>query len=97
MARVDLGLSEDDAWGLTPRLIVMLTERKQELQQVSDQKADRRAGEVVAMLANVNRDSKKRPKPWTWLDVFPAWRPPPPPQTEDDMLAAMDMLAALAG
>lgn len=32
---------------------------------------DRRAGEVAAMVANVNRDRKHRREPFTWLDFFP--------------------------
>lgn len=46
------------------------------------------------MLYNANRDSKKDPKGWNWLDVFPEWKPPVEPQTEDQMLEAMMMWAA---
>ncbi len=38
-------------------------------------RADRRAGEVVAMLYNVNRDGQKDPKGSDWLDFFPEHRP----------------------
>jgi hypothetical protein len=50
---------------------------------------DRRAGEVVAMLYNINRDRKKDPKGWTWLTVFPEHQPPVKHQSEDEMFANM--------
>ncbi|HEX6924355.1 MAG TPA: hypothetical protein VF167_02945 [Longimicrobiaceae bacterium] len=48
------------------------------------------------MLANINRDSKKHPEPFTWLDVFPEHREAPEPQTDEQMFAAMQMWAAAA-
>jgi hypothetical protein len=55
---------------------------------------DQRAGEVVAMLYNINRDGKKDPKGMTWLDVFPE-NAAPKPQTEEQMLDAMMLWAAM--
>lgn len=54
---------------------------------------DRRAGEIVAILWNVNRDSKKTPDPVTWLDVFPEHREAPREQTDEEMLMAMRLWA----
>lgn len=46
------------------------------------------------MLYNLNRDTKKDPKGWDWLDVFPEHREPAVAQTEDQMFAAMMMWAS---
>lgn len=53
---------------------------------------DRRAGEVVAILYNLNRDPEKDPKGIDWDDVFPEWKEARP-QTEDEMFEAMLLFA----
>ncbi len=61
---------------------------------VADEEArteERRHGAVY----NVNRDIKKQPKVWTRLDIFPEWKVAPSPQPEEQMLAAMEMWAAI--
>lgn len=84
---MDLGLSDEFFWSLTLDLFVRLVEAGRE----REKRADRRSGEIVAMLANVNRDAKKQPEPWTWLDIYPEWKPARREQTEEGMLAAMMM------
>ncbi len=49
-------------------------------------RADRRAGEVVAMLYNVNRDGQKDPKGRDWTDFFPEHKPPKKVMTDEEML-----------
>lgn len=44
-----------------------------------DYRADRRAGEICAVIGNVNRDSKRRPEPFGPEDFMPYIRPPAPP------------------
>lgn len=51
---------------------------------------DRRAGEIIAILYNINRDSRKDPKGLDWQDVFPEWREERI-QSEDEMFEAMQM------
>lgn len=50
---------------------------------------DRRAGEIVAMLYNANRDATIDPKGLEWRDFFPEWKEEPTEQTEDEMFEAM--------
>lgn len=57
-------------------------------------RADRRAGEIVAILYNLNRDPKEDPKGIDWTDVFAEWKEEPPEQTEDEMLETMFAFAA---
>lgn len=40
---------------------------------------DLRAGEIAALIANVNRDSRRRPQPFTPGDFFPQIAPLKPP------------------
>ncbi len=63
----DLGLDGAAVWQLTLRQLDALAERH----WAAERAADRRAGEIVAMLYNANRDSKKDPKGATWLDFYP--------------------------
>ena len=64
---VSLGLSHIDLYGLTLREFSFLLDRYVE----REEREDRRFGRVVAMLANVNRDPKKRSKPYTEEDFIP--------------------------
>lgn len=50
---------------------------------------DYRAGLVASILVNLNRDEKKQPRPWEWMDFFPHWKEPEPEQDEDEMLGMM--------
>lgn len=90
IARYDLGLSEAEFWQLTPRLFEELSDRWKAAQA----RADRRAGEVVAMLYNINRDRKADPRGKAWDDWFPQ-EDRSEPQTDDQMFAAMKMLALM--
>lgn len=86
-------MTEDAFWGLSLPLFVRLWERHKE----RERKADRRSGEVVAMVYNMGRDTKRDPKGWSWLNVYPEHKPPVRPQTEDEMLLAMTMLWRAGG
>lgn len=85
----DLGLDSATVWTLTPRQFGFLSERH----AMAVRMADRRAGEVVAMLYNANRDTKKDPEGATWLSFFPEHRAEPVAQTDEEMLAAMTLWA----
>ena len=41
------------------------------LEPFGPEREDARAGEVAAVIANVNRDPKSNPEPWTPADFFP--------------------------
>lgn len=55
---------------------------------------DRRSGEVVAMLYNINRDAKKDPSGKTWVDVFPEHKEAPREHTDEEIMASLQMWAA---
>ena len=57
-------------------------------------RADHRAGEVVAMLHNINRDPKKDPKGKDWTYWFPQ-DPTAEQQADDEMFRAMKMFALM--
>lgn len=57
-------------------------------------RADRRAGEIVAILYNLNRDAKEDPRGIDWQDVFPEWKEVPEEQTEEEMLEIVKAFAA---
>ena len=63
----------------------MLTERYRE----GLKREDRRAGGIIAMLYNINRDSEKDPQGQEWFDFFTEWKEVPVEQTEDEMFQAM--------
>ena len=52
---INLGLSDYQLWRLTLREFGLLLDRYVE----NEEKADRRVGRVLAMIANVNKDPKK--------------------------------------
>lgn len=79
---VDLGLQPDAFWALWPRRFALYCERY----QARERRADRRAGEVVAMLYNINRDQDKDPTGARWDDFFPQVEPE---QSDEQMLDAM--------
>lgn len=70
---------------MTPRQFSLLVERYRDRVK----REDRRAGEVVAILYNINRDSKTDPKGLDWQDVFPEWKEVAREQTEEEMLEMM--------
>jgi hypothetical protein len=56
--------------------------------QRQQKQEDRRAGGVIAMLYNVNRDPDKDPKGLDWFDFFPEWREARE-QTEEELFEMM--------
>lgn len=50
---------------------------------------DRRAGEIVAILFNLNRDVAKDPNGIDWTDVFPEWKESAAPMTDEQMFENM--------
>lgn len=64
-----MGLADAALWGLTLRQFALLCDRH----RMQERRADRRAGELLAMLYNINRDRTKDPSGADWLDFFPEW------------------------
>lgn len=58
---------------------------------------DFRAGMVVATIANVNRDSRKRHKPYEPADFFPSLRDTPVSQGKAKDMDMADWLVAWSG
>lgn len=65
---VDLGLSLKEFWRLTPRQLRFLSERYAALRR--EQWAP--FAMLASLYANVHRDEKKRPTPFSALDFMPA-------------------------
>jgi hypothetical protein len=94
-ARVDLGLSDREFWGLTLYELDCLAVRHRRLQQLED----RRAALAAWLLANAHRDSTKRHEPFSLEDVV-AWlgspygRPPAVPKraTVDEVKQSLGLI-----
>jgi hypothetical protein len=58
-----------------------------------EQRADYRMAVLASLLANANRDEKKKPEPYTPKDFMPqAQREEPPAQTMEQQLTIVQML-----
>lgn len=75
---------------MTPRQFNYLVERYQERLK----REDHRAGEIIAMIYNANRDTDEDKKGQSWVTWFPQWKEEPEEQTEDEMFALMQMFTA---
>ena len=64
---INLRLSDYQLWQLTLKEFGLLVDRYLE----SEERNDRRAGRICALLANINRDPKKRQKPYNEDDFIP--------------------------
>lgn len=60
---------------------------------IATKSADFRAGMLMALFFNANRNQEAHPHGKEWTDFFPQWEEEPEEQTEDQMLDAMMMWA----
>lgn len=90
---MDLGLTDAESWGLSPRLLFQLLGRHAELERARQTREDYRSGTLAALYANAHRDTKAKPEPFRWDDFFPQHRPPVKPQTDEELLQAMELWA----
>jgi hypothetical protein len=78
-----------------------LTERYTQVRQETGQRADFRAGQICALLANINRDLSKRPLPFEPADFFPSLgdvsTTPQAASGENAILNNMMLLASAVG
>lgn len=75
---------------MTPRQFSYLVKRFEE----REKREDHRAGEIIAMLYNANRDTEVDRKGLSWWDWFPQWKEEPEEQTEDEMYEMMQLFTA---
>ena len=68
-----------------------------QLQPIGPERADLRAGIVAATIANVNRNPKKRAKPFSPVDFLPAYGWPDEEPDEDDLEARIGRAMELLG
>ncbi len=69
VGRFDLGLSDEEFWSLTLAEYDALVKRL----QVKCKQDDARVAMICCILANVNRDPKKRSKPYEIKDFMPKY------------------------
>lgn len=87
-----MGLRDDQFWALTPRLFRLLQDRWYE----HERRQDRRAGEMVAAIYNVNRDPKKSDI-FKWDEFFPGRSVAKRQQSEQEMFDNMMAWVAKTG
>lgn len=75
---------------MTPRRFSYLVKRFEERQK----REDHRAGEIIAMIYNANRDTEVDRKGLNWDAWFPQWKEEPGEQTDDEMFEMMQMFTA---
>lgn len=92
-----------EAERLTPALIVEW-ETYNDLEPFDEWRADFRAATIVAMLANIHRDTKKRSEPYSPYDFMPYWRKnhdetagPAPEMTPEESAEHMRQIAIALG
>lgn len=88
-----MGLKPDEFWTLTPAE----WERMVKGYLAREERADYRAGLICAVLANINRDEKKRSKPYEPADFMPQPSKPTAPQTPEQMLKIVEFWNASLG
>ena len=87
MGRYDLGLSEEEFWGLTLKEFNALSERY----GVNQEWLNYRAALICSVLANIARDPKKKGTPYIPRDFMPGGKQPYQKQTAKQMLATAKM------
>jgi len=87
----DLGLSRSDFLSLTPREFDILCKRQSEIEK----RWDSRFASVMALLANIHRDSKKRKRPYKTEDFMPTEKRQK--QTWQEQLKTVEMITRRMG
>lgn len=88
IARYDLGVSEAEFWGMTPRTLDALLGRR----AIEQQMQDYRAGLIAMLVHNAHAKSAK-----SIADFFPSLKTGPREQTPEEMLAVAEQLNQLFG
>ncbi len=91
MARIDLGLSENEFWELTPRQYRALLDRQRENRDWAEQRADMRAGVIAAAMFNSQGGIKgKAVRPDTFFRFDPIGKADAPARTQKQNQAAVE-------
>jgi len=72
--RYDLKLSEEEFWELTPAQYDILAKRHFKTLRTTNEQSDFRAAQICCILANINRDPKKKPTPYKVQDFMPKYK-----------------------
>lgn len=62
------------------------------IEMIGPERNDHQAGIITSMLANVNRDPKKRRQPFSALDFMPYHQPPRQSVSAEDQIMAMEAM-----
>jgi len=65
------------------------------LEWIGERRADLRSANLAALVANVNRDSKRRPKPFTAIEFMP-FEPQPKPDPAEVAKRLRETFGAMA-
>jgi Protein of unknown function (DUF4035) len=84
---VDLGLTSEQYWNLTPREFGHLRERW----QARETREDRRTALIACLIANANRDPQRRSFPFEIDDFMPGG---PKPQTVAQQIATARIITS---
>jgi hypothetical protein len=102
--RYDLRLSEQEFWVLTPGQFDLLAKRHIEqrkseiyLEQTKIKRSDQQAALICCVLANINRDKKKKPTPYKVDDFMPVEIGKKKKQTAQEQFQIVKMLNAAFG
>jgi len=102
--RYDVGLSEEEFWELTPAQYDLLAKRhidhekgKIRLEEAKLERSDYQAALICCVLANINRDKKKKPTPYKVDDFMPKVVEEKKKQTPEEQFTIVKMLNAAFG
>ena len=70
-AIIEVGLPDEFFWQLTPREFWALCERWGDREKRDVEFKNRLTARICSIIANVNRDPKSKPQPWTESDFMP--------------------------
>jgi len=97
-------LSEEEFWDLTPAQFDLLEKRyiesekaKIQLEEAKIKRSDQQTALICCVLANINRDKKKKPKPFTVDDFMPKVVGRKKKQTPQQQFEIVKMLNAAFG
>ena len=94
MAFFDLGLSERDYNRMSLRTFIKILERK----NLDEQRQDYRFAQIACILANANRDPKKKRKPYKVQDfMITKQQKQKREQTPEEIMSMVEMLNAAFG
>lgn len=86
----DFGLTDDRFWDLTPAQFNALSDRFDS----ANRRQDFRFANLISVLANIHRDEKRKPEPFTALDFMPRYDDEPEEEPKKDDAAGGEAILA---